>query len=58
MFKELSKYVVIGIIAGGISYLIFTKESVSIKITETSENNPIIIKSSYNDIYNYVKIKK
>ena len=55
MFKELSKYVVIGIIAGGISYLIFTKESVSIKITETSENNPIIIKSSYNDIYNYVK---
>ena len=55
MFKELSKYMVIGIIAGGISYLIFTKESVSIKITETSENNPIIIKSSYNDIYNYVK---
>ena len=55
MFKELSKYVVIGIIAGGISYLIFTKESVSIKITETSENSPIIIKSSYNDIYNYVK---
>jgi len=55
MFNELLKYVVIGIIAGGISYLIFTKESVSIKITETSENNPIIVKSSYNEIYNIVK---
>ena len=55
MFKELSKYVVIGIVAGGISYLIFTKESVSINIDESNDNKPTIIKYSYNDIYNSVK---
>ena len=55
MFKELSKYVVIGIVAGAISYLILTKESVSINISESSDSKSIINKYSYNDIYNSVK---
>ena len=54
--KELSKYVVIGIVAGGISYLIFTKESVSINIDETSENNPTIIKIHIMTYINLLKI--
>ena len=55
MFKELSKYVVLGIVAGIIAYLFTTGDSVSINIKESNQEETSVIKNSYNNIYNAVK---
>ena len=55
MFKELSKYVVIGIAAGVVAYLFTSKESVSINVSSQDERNIITVNNSYNDIYRSVK---
>jgi len=55
MFKELSKYVVLGIVAGIIAYLFTTGDSVSINIKESNQEETAVIKNSYNNIYNAVK---
>ena len=55
MLKELSKYVVIGIGAGVIAYLVASMESVSINVNESQQAEVEVINNSYNDIYNSVK---
>ena len=55
MFKELLKYMVIGIVAGIASYLVILDTPVSIKVNQTSNENIISGKNSYNYIYEAVK---
>ena len=55
MFKELLKYMVIGVVAGIASYLVILDTPVSIKVDETSTENVISGKNSYNYIYEAVK---
>jgi S1-C subfamily serine protease len=57
MYKELLKYMVIGVVAGIASYLFISQKPVTIKITETTnaQDANIINKYSYNHIYNAVK---
>ena len=55
MFKELLKYMVIGVVAGFASYLVILDTPVSIKVDETSTENVISGKNSYNYIYEAVK---
>ena len=58
MFKELLKYVVIGIVAGLASYLFISQKPVTIKIAaDASKASDINLTSrdSYNDIYKSVK---
>ena len=57
MYKELLKYMVIGILAGAASYLLLSQKSVTIKVAETinAQDTNIINKYSYNHIYNSVK---
>ena len=55
MFKELSKYVVIGIAAGVIAYLFSAKESITINVNESKINSSVVTDNSYNTIYNSVK---
>ena len=55
MFKELSKYMVIGVVAGFASYLFIAEKPVSIKINQTSSENNLLEKNSYNYIYEVVK---
>ena len=55
MLKELTKYVVIGILAGFIAYSLTSKKSVSIKVTESETSIASISKDSFNQIYSSVK---
>ncbi len=55
MFKELLKYMVIGIVAGIASYLVILDTPVSIKVDQTSNENVVSEKISYNYIYEAVK---
>ncbi len=55
MLKELLKYVVIGIVAGTVSYAIFSQNPVSIEVNESNLNQTIVTENSYNSIYNSVK---
>ena len=55
MFKELLKYMVIGVVAGIASYLVISDSPVSIKVNQTSNENIISEKNSYNYIYEAVK---
>ena len=55
MFKELLKYMVIGVLAGIASYLVILDTPVSIKIDETTTENVLSGKNSYNYIYEAVK---
>ena len=57
MYKELLKYMVIGVIAGVSSYFFISQKPVTIKVTETTnvQDANIINKYSYNNIYNSVK---
>ncbi len=55
MFKELLKYMVIGIVAGIASYLVILDTPVSIKVNQTSNENIISGKNSYNYVYEAVK---
>ena len=55
MLKELTKYVVIGILAGFIAYSLTSKESVSIKVAESETSIASISKDSFNQIYSSVK---
>ena len=55
MFKELLKYMVIGIVAGIASYLVILDTPVSIKVNPTSNENIISGKNSYNYVYEAVK---
>ena len=55
MLKELTKYVVIGILAGFIAYSFTIKEPVSIKVTESETSVASISKDSFNQIYSSVK---
>ncbi len=55
MLKELSKYMVIGIIAGITSYVFLSQEPVSIRVVESNDSQKVVIKNSYNYIYNDVK---
>jgi S1-C subfamily serine protease len=58
MFKELLKYVVIGIVAGLASYLFISQKPVTIKIAaDASKASDINLtnRDSYNDIYKSVK---
>ncbi len=55
MLKELSKYVVIGIIAGIIAYSLTSKEPVVINVNKTQHQMPDVSKDSFNDVYNSVK---
>ena len=55
MLKELSKYMVIGLIAGIISYVFLSEGPVSIKINESKQNLGLVSGISYNHIYNNVK---
>jgi len=55
MLKELSKYVVIGIAAGIVAYLVTSKESVSITIANNDQKEVIAASNSYNEIYRSVK---
>tara|TARA_B100000900_G_C20479380_1_gene674790 strand:+ start:65 stop:1060 length:996 start_codon:yes stop_codon:yes gene_type:complete len=55
MIKELLKYMVIGIIAGSASYILFYKNPVLIEVDKSSDSQNIVIKNSYNDIYDNVK---
>ena len=55
MFKELLKYMVIGVVAGIASYLVILDTPVSIKVNQTSNENIISGKNSYNYIYEAVK---
>tara|TARA_B100001059_G_scaffold219399_1_gene240437 strand:+ start:35 stop:1027 length:993 start_codon:yes stop_codon:yes gene_type:complete len=54
MFKELLKYMVIGVVAGVASYLIISDKPISIKVNQTSTDNKFD-KTSYNYIYEFVK---
>ena len=55
MLKELTKYVVIGILAGFIAYSFTLKKPVSIKVTESETSAASISKDSFNQIYSSVK---
>ena len=55
MFKELLKYMVIGVVAGIASYLVILDTPVSINVNQTSSENIISGKNSYNYIYEAVK---
>ena len=55
MLKELTKYVVIGILAGFIAYSLTLKKNVSIKVTESETGMASISKDSFNQIYSSVK---
>ena len=57
MYKELLKYMVIGVIAGIASYLFISQKPVTIMLTETTDiqDPKITNKYSYNHIYNSVK---
>jgi S1-C subfamily serine protease len=55
MFKELLKYMVIGIVAGIASYLVILEKPVSIKVQQTSDKENLFEKKSYNKIYESVK---
>ena len=55
MFKELLKYMVIGVVAGIASYLIILDTPVSIKINQTSNESVLSEKNSFNYIYEAVK---
>ena len=55
MFKELLKYVVIGIVAGVIAYFFSAKEPISINVNESQKNSSVVTNNSYNKIYNSVK---
>jgi S1-C subfamily serine protease len=57
MYKELLKYMVIGVIAGIASYLFISQKPVTIMLTESTDiQDPNITnKYSYNHIYNSVK---
>ena len=55
MFKELLKYMVIGVVAGIASYLVIIEKPVSIKVNEISNVNNLLEKKSYNYIYEGVK---
>ena len=57
MYKELLKYMVIGVVAGIASYLFISQKPVTIIVTETTNDQDINItnKYSYNHVYNSVK---
>ena len=55
MFKELLKYMVIGVVAGIAAYLVILDTPVSIKVNQTSNENIISGGNSYNYIYEAVK---
>ena len=57
MYKELLKYMVIGVIAGIASYFFISQKPVTIKVAEKTkvQDINIINKYSYNNIYNSVK---
>ena len=55
MFKELLKYMVIGVVAGVAAYLVIIEKPVSIKVNEISSVNNLLEKKSYNYIYEEVK---
>ena len=55
MLKELTKFVVIGILAGFIAYSFTLKKPVSIKVTESETSMASISKDSFNQIYASVK---
>ena len=55
MLKELTKFVVIGILAGFIAYSLTLKKNVSIKVTESETGMASISKDSFNQIYASVK---
>ena len=55
MLKELTKYMVIGILAGFIAYSFTSKKSVSINVSESTINAANISKDSFNHIYSSVK---
>ncbi len=55
MFKELLKYMVIGVVAGVVAYLVTSKESVSINVNQVNDSTNLIQKNSFNYIYNSVK---
>jgi S1-C subfamily serine protease len=57
MYKELLKYMVIGVIAGIASYLFISQKPVTIMVTKTTnaQDTNITNKNSYNHIYNSVK---
>jgi S1-C subfamily serine protease len=57
MYKELLKYMVIGVVAGIASYLFISQKPVTIMVTETTNDQDINItnKYSYNHVYNSVK---
>lgn len=57
MYKELLKYMVIGVVAGIASYLFISQKPVTIMVTEPANDQDINItnKYSYNHVYNSVK---
>jgi S1-C subfamily serine protease len=55
MFKELLKYMVIGIVAGVASYLVILDKPVSIKVNQISNEDVVLEKNSYNYVYEAVK---
>jgi S1-C subfamily serine protease len=57
MYKELLKYMVIGVVAGIASYLFISQKPVTIMVTETTNDQDINFtnKYSYNHVYNSVK---
>jgi S1-C subfamily serine protease len=57
MYKELLKYMVIGVVAGIASYLFISQKPVTIMVSETTNDQDINItnKYSYNHVYNSVK---
>ena len=57
MYKELLKYMVIGVVAGIASYLFISQKPVTIMVTETTNDQDINItnKYYYNHVYNSVK---
>jgi S1-C subfamily serine protease len=57
MYKELLKYMVIGVVAGIASYLFISQKPVTIMVTETTNDQDINItnKYSYNHVYSSVK---
>jgi S1-C subfamily serine protease len=57
MYKELLKYMVIGVVAGIASYLFISQKPVTIMVSETTNDHDINITNrySYNHVYNSVK---
>ena len=55
MFKELLKYMVIGVVAGIASYLVILEKPVSIKVHQTYDDDNLFEKKSYNYVYETVK---